>query len=498
MAYTSHLVIAVMLGLMLHRLYSAYKARRLQRLLHIPDVKFDHNDTQAHYISNTKEILHKGYIKYGKKGQAFRIRNPVDEGSPQVILSKNYLDEVKNAGEDLLSFPLHAVQSFLLKLSGSILPSAAGTHITRIDLNKNLGELAPAMRNECVETFRTIIPPCEDWTALKPWDTFLPTVARITGRVLVGPELCRNPEWIGLTIQNTQGIMKHAMGIRAIYPKMWQWLAPWTYPGRHELPALRKRAAELLEPVFSERINAKSGNEKRRDAIQWLIDGSDGKPITAQEVSDSLLFLFMAGIHSTGATIVSIVYDLIAHPEIVPELIEEIKLAQAESPEWNKASLGKLRKMDSFMKESQRIHPVGLVTVQRASVKPHTFSDGLHVPANTLMMFPTYEITHDPDIYPDPEKFDAWRFHRMRETGDTNKFHFATVSNDSTNFGAGFHACPGRFFVGYELKIILSELLLNYDLKFAENIDRPQDGYHDLTVIPCTQTELRIRRKSGI
>jgi hypothetical protein len=63
MAYISHLAIAVVLGLVLHRLYSEHKARQLQRLLHIPDVKFDHDDTQAHYISSTKEILHKGYIK---------------------------------------------------------------------------------------------------------------------------------------------------------------------------------------------------------------------------------------------------------------------------------------------------------------------------------------------------------------------------------------------------------------------------------------------------
>jgi cytochrome P450 len=114
------------------------------------------------------------------------------------------------------------------------------------------------------------------------------------------------------------------------------------------------------------------------------------------------------------------------------------------------------------------------------------------------MMFPTYEFTHDPETYPDSEKFDAWRFYRMREAGDPNKFHFATVSNDSTNFGAGFHACPGRFFVAHELKIILSELLLNYDLKFTQGTDRPQDGSHDFTVIPCTQTELLIRRKHGV
>ena len=214
-----------------------------------------------------------------------------------------------------------------------------------------------SMRKESILRKAVLMRP--DWATLKPWDTFLPTIARITGRVLVGPELCRNPEWIELTIQNTQGIMKHAMGIRAIYPKMWQWLAPWTYPGRHELPALRKRAAELIEPIVRERVNTKAGSEKRRDAVQWLIDNSAGKPMTPKEVSDSLLFLFMAGIHTTSATIVSIVYDLVAHLEIIPELIQEIKEAQAESPEWTKNSLAKLRKMDSFMKESQRLHPVG-------------------------------------------------------------------------------------------------------------------------------------------
>jgi cytochrome P450 len=198
-----------------------------------------------------------------------------------------------------------------------------------------------------------------DWATIKPWEVFLPTVARITGRVLVGSELCRDPEWIGLTIQNTQTIMKHAMGIRAVYSKMWQWLAPWTYPGRHELPKLRERAAQLISPVLEKRLQAKPGSEKYRDAVQWLIDNAGSKPITAAEVSDALLFLFTAGIHSTSATLVSIVFDLLAHPEIIPELIEEIKDVQAESPEWTKLSLGKLRKMDSFMKESQRLHPVG-------------------------------------------------------------------------------------------------------------------------------------------
>jgi cytochrome P450 len=136
--------------------------------------------------------------------------------------------------------------------------------------------------------------------------------------------------------------------------------------------------------------------------------------------------------------------------------------------------------------------------MQRSTVVPYTFSDGLHLPANTILSFPTYETTHDPDTYPNPDAFDGLRFYRMREQGDPTKFHFASVSNESTNFGAGFHACPGRFFVAYELKIIIAELLLNYDLKFAVGTERPQDLCHDFNIAPNPQAELLIKKKEKI
>ncbi|KAI9374537.1 cytochrome P450 [Aspergillus egyptiacus] len=466
MAWTLYFSLALAAGLLFHSLYSSLAVRRQRGLPHIPLVKFDQNDTLESYIARTKEILRKGYVEYNKKGIAFRIRNPADEGSPQVVIPRKYLDEVKIASEGRLSFPLYSIQSFLLKLSGSVLPSAAATHVTRIDLNKNLGELVTPMRDECLETLKTVIPECKDWAPLKPWDMVFPLISRITGRVLVGPKLCSDPEWIQLTIANTTGIMKSAMGIRAAYSARWQWLALWTYSGRNDLLTLRKRAAELIEPLYHERIAA---------GFQWLINNhQDDKAITPAEVADGLLFLYMAGIHTTSATVVSILYDLLAHSEYIPELLAEIREVPAESPEWSRHSLAKLRKLDSFMKESQHLHPVRLVTVQHSTVKSYTFQDGLHLPANILMVFPTYEFTRDPDTYPQPEEFDPLRFYRMRTEGDVTKFHFATVSNDSTNFGVGFHACPGRFFVAHE---------------------RPPDHCHDFNVIPNQQAILLVRKR---
>lgn len=204
-----------------------------------------------------------------------------------------------------------------------------------------------------------------DWAALKPWDTFLPVIARVTGRMLVGRELCKDPDWIQITIANTTGIMKSAMEIRAKYQARWQWLAPWTYSGRNDLVLLRKRATKLIEPAYLDRLG-RADKEKERDAIQWLIDNAQGKSMSPAEVTDALLFLYMAGIHSTSATIVSIVYDLIANPEYIPELVEEIHQVMAATPEWSKQSLASLRKLDSFMKESQRLHPAGLGKCRRS------------------------------------------------------------------------------------------------------------------------------------
>jgi len=48
-------------------------------------------------------------------------------------------------------------------------------------------------------------------------------------------------------------------------------------------------------------------------------------------------------------------YDLAAHPEYVIPLREEIE-PLIESEGWKKSTIQKMRKLDSFLKESLRIH----------------------------------------------------------------------------------------------------------------------------------------------
>lgn len=57
-----------------------------------------------------------------------------------------------------------------------------------------------------------------DWVAIRPYEIILYIIARMTGRVFVGPELCRNEEWVQLLVRTTIDAFAAAKSIRASYP----------------------------------------------------------------------------------------------------------------------------------------------------------------------------------------------------------------------------------------------------------------------------------------
>lgn len=66
---------------------------------------------------------------------------------------------------------------------------------------------------------------------------------------------------------------------------------------------------------------------------------------------------------------------------------------------------------------------------------------------------------------PSLDEFHPWRFSDLRAyPGEENKHQFVTTTSESTVFGHGRWACPGRFFASNEIKSILIQLLQRYDI----------------------------------
>lgn len=112
-------------------------------------------------------------------------------------------------------------------------------------------------------------------------------------------------------------------------------------------------------------------------------------------------------------------------------------------------------------------------------LKAFTLSNGQIIPAGTTIECPTYAINYDDTLFEEAKKFDAFRFYKLREKATSEKDpgqtsdastqnQFVSVNQSNLAFGYGRHACPGRFFAGNELKLVVSIALLRYELKLAE------------------------------
>lgn len=153
------------------------------------------------------------------------------------------------------------------------------------------------------------------------------------------------------------------------------------------------------------------------------------------------------------------VFLTIRRPEHIEPLRVEISSVVAEYG-WSKDAIRHMVKLDSFVKETQRLSPIGSGTskhffsssiiftvhipdaLQRKAVQDFTFSDGLFIPAGTYMVAHVYAMHRDPAVYEDPLEFKGFRFAEKRSgpSGEITKHQVVNTSLTYLPFGHGKHA----------------------------------------------------------
>jgi cytochrome P450 len=159
-------------------------------------------------------------------------------------------------------------------------------------------------------------------------------------------------------------------------------------------------------------------------------------------------------------TVVNVLYRLLSNPEYIEPLRHDVETAVAEEG-WTKAGMDKMHKIDSFLRETQRLdldscpldspgrtsiavlilYFLCLVVINRLTLRPFTFSNGITVPAGARIAVPSV-IHKDEEIYPNPEEFNGFRFAKFRErdVDAVAKHQAISTSVDHLTFGYGRHA----------------------------------------------------------
>lgn len=141
-------------------------------------------------------------------------------------------------------------------------------------------------------------------------------------------------------------------------------------------------------------------------------------------------------------------------------------------------------------------HPIinnATATFQRKVLQPFALSNGQIIPAGVIVEAPNGPICDDPDIFDNPEVFDALRFYKVRQTKDqaiSGSKKAEVVANSqlvstgvlSLSWGYGRHACPGRFFAANEIKILAGKVLMQYEMKLPDGVTEryPNMTYGDM------------------
>lgn len=131
-----------------------------------------------------------------------------------------------------------------------------------------------------------------------------------------------------------------------------------TCPEQHYTDAKKIINNEVERRRTRAEIALASGRKtpKVSDAIGWMVEMAGGKKV---DYVAAQLSLTVAAIHATTEALTVAMLDLVTYPEIIPQLRQEVIQVLGEGG-WSKQALYKMKLMDSFLKESQRLHPVSL------------------------------------------------------------------------------------------------------------------------------------------
>ena len=192
--------------------------------------------------------------------------------------------------------------------------------------------------------------------------TFLGIVGRTSARIFVGHPICRQPLWLSTSIDFARCVFQGS-SILKVVPSALRPLAGLFSPHLLRIRRHHRDARAILVPEILRRreLALESRNwkdEKPNDMLQWFEDASQGEDARPERIVDRQLGMSFAAIHTTANHVTNIIYDLAARwDEYGPELRAEVEEVLAASEGiWKKTTLTKLSKMDSFMKESQRLN----------------------------------------------------------------------------------------------------------------------------------------------
>lgn len=177
-------------------------------------------------------------------------------------------------------------------------------HTVKTSLTPALVRLNPTLSEEVEEAMRLELPQTNEWTEININSKLLRIVAMASGRIFIGPELCRDEAYLDAAINYTIDVMT-AVHLISFTPKWLRPLVARLLPQVKRVHRRVKEADDFLRPVVAARKKAAESMDYQEpdDMLQWIINSQKkfGEK-DDKELAKNQLGVSFAAIHTTTLT----------------------------------------------------------------------------------------------------------------------------------------------------------------------------------------------------
>ncbi|AMO63269.1 cytochrome P450 [Mycolicibacterium phlei] len=228
-------------------------------------------------------------------------------------------------------------------------------------------------------------------------------------------------------------------------------------------PARRRTLKAVAEmKKFTDEMVAACRTDPDREAplVRALMAARDpetGLPIADDDISNDLLIFMLAGHDTTSTALTHTLWVLGHHQEIQDRVAEEA--AAIGDREITPEDVPRLGYTLQVLHESLRLCPPA-AGVARLATRDIAV-DGYRVEAGTLVAVGLYALHHDPEIWPDPWKFDPDRF-TPDKVKARNRWEFLP-------FLGGGRPCIGEHFARLETTLALATIVRAMQIRSCDD-----------------------------
>ena len=326
--------------------------------------------------------------------------------------------------------------------------------------------LAPPFQGECVRNSMSTMQSVADRVIdnLKPGDRIrvmdisLDFSLEVIIQVIFGVEGLDDVEVFKRAVKNYVRSFRPVFAFTRLLQNRW---VPQWRQFQHQKASFN----QLLETQIKRRRQG-TDNIMMRLRCYWPRETSKATPWQNPSLRDQLISLLFAGHETTQIAIAWAMSWIHRHPDILERLRTEI------SNEPDMAQLLKSKLLEGICMESLRLNPI-VADFLRVFLVPIEFEE-VDLSANSNVGILTTLVHRDPEIYPNPERFDPDRW--ANRTYKPYEF---------LAFGGGIRRCIGAAMAIMEMKIALVTWLRRLEFQLPDDTpDRETVHRRNLTMAP--------------